>query len=79
MKSLRPLLGLIRFDNQRNPDIHNRLKVNNLIKDIKLYQKSNLGHVEGIDRSYLFNKVFNIDPRDDGMLEDPGKDGKFRS
>jgi hypothetical protein len=46
MRLLRPLLGLRRLDSQRNPDICNRLKVNNLIEDIKLYQKSWLDHLE---------------------------------
>jgi hypothetical protein len=31
MRFLRPLLGLTRQDRQRNPDIRNRLKVNNPI------------------------------------------------
>jgi hypothetical protein len=30
----RPLLGLIRLDRQTNPDIRNRLKVNNIVEDI---------------------------------------------
>jgi hypothetical protein len=33
MRLLRPLLGLIRLDHHRNPDIHNRLKVDNIVKD----------------------------------------------
>jgi hypothetical protein len=37
---LRPLLGLTRLDRQRNSDICNRLKVNNLIQVIKLCPKS---------------------------------------
>jgi hypothetical protein len=36
MRFLRPLLGIIRLYRQRNPDIRNRLTVNNLIEDIKL-------------------------------------------
>jgi hypothetical protein len=33
MRFLRTLLGLIRLDHHRNPDIHNRLKVDNIVKD----------------------------------------------
>jgi hypothetical protein len=36
MRFLRPLLGLTRLDHQRNPDICNRLKVDNIVEDIKL-------------------------------------------
>jgi hypothetical protein len=36
MRFLRPLLGITRWDHQRNPCIHNRFKVSNLIEDIKL-------------------------------------------
>jgi hypothetical protein len=40
MRVQRPLLGLTRWDRQRNPDIRNTLEVKNLIKNIKLYQRS---------------------------------------
>jgi hypothetical protein len=33
---MRPLLGLTRLGRQRNPDISNRLKVDNIVEDIKL-------------------------------------------
>jgi hypothetical protein len=39
MRILRPLLGLTRLDRQRISDIRNRLKVDNLVEDIKLCQK----------------------------------------
>jgi hypothetical protein len=53
MRFLRPLLGLTILDRQRNPDIRNRLKVNNIVEDIKLYQKKWLDHMERIDSSCL--------------------------
>jgi hypothetical protein len=34
---LRPLLGLIRLDRQRNREIRNSLKVDNIVEDIKQY------------------------------------------
>jgi hypothetical protein len=37
MRFLRPLLGLTRLDRQRNTDIHNRLKVDNMLKNIISY------------------------------------------
>jgi hypothetical protein len=36
---LRPLLGLTRVDRQRNPDIRNSLKVDNIVEDIRQYQR----------------------------------------
>jgi hypothetical protein len=33
MRFLRPLLGLTKLDSQRNPDIRNRLKVDNIVED----------------------------------------------
>jgi hypothetical protein len=36
MRFLRSLLGLTRLDPQRNPDICNMLKVDNIVQDIKL-------------------------------------------
>jgi hypothetical protein len=49
MRFLRPLLRLTNLDRQRNLDICNRLKVDN----IKLYQKKWLDHLERMDRSCL--------------------------
>jgi hypothetical protein len=37
MRFLRPLLGLTRLDRQRNSDIRNRLKVENILEDIISY------------------------------------------
>jgi hypothetical protein len=37
MRFLRPLLGLTRLDRQRNPEIRNNLKVDNIVEDIKQY------------------------------------------
>jgi len=52
MRFLRPLLGLTRLDRQRNPDICNRLKVDNLVEDIKLYQKNWLDHLKQMETAY---------------------------
>jgi hypothetical protein len=53
MRFMRPLLGLKRLECRRNLDICNRLNVNNLTEDIKLYQKSWLDHLKGMIRSHL--------------------------
>jgi hypothetical protein len=46
MRFLRPLLRPYKIRPPENPDIRNRLKVNSLIEDIKLYQKNWLDHLE---------------------------------
>jgi hypothetical protein len=38
-----------------------------------------LDHLERKDRSHLPELAFSINPGDDGLLEDPGKDGKVRN
>jgi hypothetical protein len=40
------VLGLIRLDHQRNPDIRNKLKVNNIAEDIKFHQNKLLDHLK---------------------------------
>jgi hypothetical protein len=71
MRFLRPLLGLTRLDCQRNPEFRNRLKENNMVEDIKLYQKKWLDHLERMDRSRLLRLAFQYQPhgwRDMGRL-----------
>jgi hypothetical protein len=62
MRFLRPLLGLTRLDRQRNPDMRNTLKVDNIAEDIKLYQKKRLDHLERMDRSRLPKLAFQYQP-----------------
>jgi hypothetical protein len=52
LRFLRSLLGLIRLHCKRNPDICNRLKVNNLTENIRC-QNTWLDHPERMDRSRL--------------------------
>jgi hypothetical protein len=44
MRFLRPLLGLKRLDRQRNTDVRNRLKVDNILEDTISYQKNWVDH-----------------------------------
>lgn len=52
--------------------------MNNLIEDIRLYQKSWLSHLEITDRNPLPKLAFDVNLGDDGMLEDPGRGGKTK-
>jgi hypothetical protein len=63
MRFLRPLLGLTRLDCQRNPEIHNSLKVDNIVEDIKQYQRRWVDHLERMDRSRLPRLAFQYQPR----------------
>lgn len=62
IKFLRLFFRLTKLDRQRNPDIRNRLKVNNLIEDIELYQKSWSDHLERMERSRLHRLAFRYRP-----------------
>jgi hypothetical protein len=79
MRFLRPLLGFTSLDRQRNPDVLSRSKVSNLTVDVKLYQRSWLGHQEEWTETAYENKVFSINPGDDGMVEHAGKMGSPRT
>jgi hypothetical protein len=77
MKLLRPLLGLKKMDRQSIPDIRNRLKVDSLVEDIKLYQKNWLDHLKRMDRSRLLKLTFQYQPRgrrDTGRLRQRWRD-----
>jgi hypothetical protein len=60
---LRPLLVVERLDHQRNPDIRNRLKVDNTAEDVKLYQNNWLDRLKRTDRSRLPRLTFQYQPR----------------
>jgi hypothetical protein len=63
MRLLRPLLVLTRPHRQRNPDISNKLEVDNIVQDTNLYQKSWLDHLERIERSHIPKLAFQYQPR----------------
>jgi hypothetical protein len=46
MRFLRPLLGYIKLDRQRNVDIRERLRVQSIVEEIKTYQRKWKEHVE---------------------------------
>jgi hypothetical protein len=63
IRFLRPLLGLTRLDRQRNSDIHNRLKVDNILEDIISYQKNRTNHLKRIDRNRIPKLASQYQPR----------------
>jgi hypothetical protein len=75
MTFLRQLLDLTRLDRQRNREMSNRLKVNDLPEDIKLYRKRWLCHMGKMDRSLFTIAAVLYQP---GGQRDAGKPGKRR-
>jgi hypothetical protein len=71
MRFLRPLLGVTRLDCQRNHDICNTLKVDNIVEDKKLYQKKWLDHLERMDGSHLQKLAFQYQPQGQTDMERP--------
>jgi hypothetical protein len=63
MRFLRPLLGLTRLDRRRNSDIHNRLKVDNILEDIISYQKNWIDHLKQMDRNRIPKLASQYQPR----------------
>jgi hypothetical protein len=63
----------------RNYDICNRLKVDNFVEDIKLYQKNWLDHPKRTDRSRLPKRASSTNLRDGGILEDLDEDGETKN
>jgi hypothetical protein len=63
MRFLRPLLGLTRLDRQRNSDIRNTLKVDNILEDIISYQKNWIDHLKRMDRNRVLKLAFQYQPR----------------
>jgi hypothetical protein len=71
VRFLRPLLDLTRLDRQRNSDILNRLKVDNILEDIISYQKNWIDHLKRMDRSHIPKLAFQYQPRGRRDIERP--------
>ena len=74
MKFLRHLLGITKLDKEKNQCIRQKMGAQNITKEIKQYQKKWLQHVQRMDIDYQ-NKHFNINQKDEGTLDDRGRDG----
>jgi hypothetical protein len=79
MRFLRPLLGITRWDHQRNPGIRNRFKVNNLIEDIKLSLSIEMVRLPGKNGQKSPKLAFQYQSQDDRMLEGSGGDRKLKN
>jgi len=86
MKFLRHLLGLTKLDKEKQQCIRQKTGVQNIVKEIKQYQKKLLQHVQRMDTNRVPKKVLQYKPkggrnigrprkrwRDQIHLEDQGK------
>jgi hypothetical protein len=69
MRFMRPSLGLTRLNHQRNSDIRNRLKVDNIVEDIKLYQKNSQTNLKIVDRNRITKLTFQYQRRGTGRTK----------
>jgi hypothetical protein len=60
---LETIIRPYKLDRQRNPDISNRLKVDNLVEVIKFYQMNWLDHLQRMDRSHLPKLTLHYKPQ----------------
>ena len=75
IKCLRHLLGITKLNKEKNQCIRQKSGSQNIIKEIKQYQKKWLQHVQRMDTNRLPNKHYNINQKDEGTLDDRGRDG----
>ena len=66
MKFLRHLLGITKLDKEKNQCIRQKTGVQNIVKEIKQYQKKWLQHVQGWTQTDYQNKHYNINQKDEG-------------
>ena len=66
MKFLRHLLGIAKIDKENNQCIREKTGAQNIVKEIKQYQKKWLQHVQTMDTNRLPNKHYNVNQRDEG-------------
>jgi len=62
MKFLRHLLGITKLDKEKNQCIRGKTGVQNIVKEIKQYQKKWLQHVQRMDRNRLPRQALKCRP-----------------
>ena len=68
-----PILALYK-DKEKNQCIKQKTGAQNIVKEVKQYQKKWLQHVQRMDTEYQ-NKYYNINQKDEGTQDDLGRDG----
>ena len=75
MKFLRHLLGITKLDKEKNQRIKEKTGAQDIVKEIKRYQEKWLQHVQRWTQTEYKKKHYNISQKDEGTLDDRGRDG----
>ena len=75
IKFLRHLLGITKLYKERNQCIRQKTGAQNIVKEIKLTRKSGYKMYRGWTQTDYQNKHYNINQKDEGTLDDRGRDG----
>ena len=63
MKGLRHLLGITKLDKEKNQSITQKTGAQNMVKEIKQYQKKWLQHVQRLDTNIIPNQALQYQPK----------------
>ena len=63
MKFLRQLLGITKLHKEKNQRIREKMGAQNIVKEIKLYQKKWLQHVQRMDTNRLPKQALQYEPK----------------
>ena len=66
MKFLRHLLGITKLDKEKNQCIGQKTGVQNIVKEIKQYQKSGCNMYRGWTETDYQNEHYNVNQKDEG-------------
>jgi len=66
MKFLRHLLGITKLDKEKNQCIRQKTGAQNIVKEIKQYQKKWLQHVQRMDRNRIPKQALQYRLKDEG-------------
>jgi len=73
MKFLRHLLGIIKLDNEKNQCVREKKGAQNIVKEIKQYQKKWLQHVQRTYRNRLPRQALKYRPEERRNIGRPKK------
>ena len=75
LKFLRHLLGITKLDKEKNQFLREKTGAQNIVKEIKQYQKSGYNTYRGWTQIEYQNKHYNIEQKDEGTLDDRRRNG----
>jgi hypothetical protein len=73
MKFLRPLIGITKLDRERNQSVREKLGVQNIVLELKQYQREWLQHVERMDTGRIPKQALRYRPQGKRSIGRPRK------